>query len=73
MKHYKSVEYLSNLNVKPPLHKYKAPRTNGKPYWRLSGDGSGPTAVPASLEKRAKLFVVVRCFVPDVGVKVELS
>jgi len=42
MKHYKLVEYLSNLNVKPPRtnvksspHKRKAP-----PYWRLSGDGS---------------------------------
>jgi len=31
-----------------------------------------PTAVPASLEKRAKLFVVVRYFVLDVGVKVKL-
>ena len=30
------------------------------------------TAVPASLEKRSKLFVVLGCFVPDVGVKVEL-
>jgi len=32
----------------------------------------GPTAVPASLEKRVKLFVVVRYFVPDAGVKVKL-
>jgi len=42
MKHYKLVEFLSNLNVKPPLHECKAlPRTNVKsPYWRLSGDGS---------------------------------
>jgi len=38
MKHYKSVEFLSNLNVKPHLHKHKPPRTNVKPvlttYWR---------------------------------------
>jgi len=41
MKHYKLVEFLSNLDVKPPLHKCKDPRTNVKPsYWRLSGDGS---------------------------------
>jgi len=33
-KHYKSMEILSNLNAKPPLHKRKAS------YWRLSGDGS---------------------------------
>ena len=31
------------------------------------------TAAPASLEKRTKSFVVVRCFVPDVGVKMKLS
>jgi len=73
MKHYKSVEFLSNVNVKAPLHKCKAPRTNGKPYWRLSGDGSGLTAVPAYLKKSAKLFVVVRYFVPDIVVKVKLS
>jgi len=73
MKHYKSVEFLSNVNVKAPLHKCKAPRTNGKPYWRLSGDGSGLTAVPAYFKKSAKLFVVVRYFVPDIGVKVKLS
>jgi len=30
------------------------------------------TAVPASLEKSVKLFVVVPYFVPDVGVKVKL-
>jgi len=42
MKHYKLVKFLSNLNVKPPLHERKAPRTNVKPpYWRLPGDGSG--------------------------------
>jgi len=35
MKYYKSVEILSNLNVKLPMHKRKVP------YWRLSGDGSG--------------------------------
>jgi len=29
----------------------------------------GPAAVPMSLEKRVKLFLVVRCFVRDVGVK----
>jgi len=40
MKHYKLVECSSNLNVKPPLHKRKAPPTNVKPsYWRISGDG----------------------------------
>jgi len=34
MKHYKLVEFLSNLDAKPP-------RTNVKPpYLRLSGDGS---------------------------------
>jgi len=31
MKHYKLVEFLSNLNVKPPLHERKSPRTNVKP------------------------------------------
>ena len=38
MKHYKSVEFLLTLNVKPilhkrqaPLHERKAPRTNVKP------------------------------------------
>jgi len=47
MKHYKSVEFLSNLNVKPLLRKCKAPRTNVKPpYCRLSGDGSGTTNWP---------------------------
>jgi len=47
MKHYKSVEFLSNLNVKPLLRKCKAPRTIVKPpYWRLSGDGSGTTNWP---------------------------
>jgi len=35
MKHYKVVQFLSNLNVKPPVHEQKAP------YWRLSGNGSG--------------------------------
>jgi len=38
MKHYKSVEFLLNLNVKRPLHKRQAPRTNLKPllttFWR---------------------------------------
>ena len=40
MKHYKLVEFLSNLNVKPPLHECKAlPRTNVKSpllttFWR---------------------------------------
>jgi len=35
------VEFLSNFDVKPPLHKRKAPRPNVKlPYWRLSGDAS---------------------------------
>ena len=32
-----------------------------------------PTGVSASLDMRAKLFVVVRYFVPDVGLKVKLS
>jgi len=42
MKHYKLVQFLSNLNVKPPLHERKAPHTNTKsPYWRRPGDGSG--------------------------------
>jgi len=41
MKHYMLVEFLLNLNVKPPLHERKAPSRNVKPpYWRLSGDGS---------------------------------
>jgi len=41
-KHYKLVKFSSNLNVKPPLHERKSPRTNVKPpYWRHSGDGSG--------------------------------
>jgi len=31
-----------------------------------------PTAVPAYLEMRAKMFVVVRCLVRDAGVKVKL-
>jgi len=34
MKHYKLVEFLSNLNIKPNLHERKAP------YWLLSGNGS---------------------------------
>jgi len=42
MKHYKLVEFLSNLYVKPPCTNAKPPRKNVKPpYWRLSGDGSG--------------------------------
>ena len=41
MKPYTLVEFLSNLNVEPPLHERKAPRTNVKPpYWPLSDDGS---------------------------------
>jgi len=31
MKHYKLVEFLSNLNVKPPGTNVKPPRTNVKP------------------------------------------
>jgi len=46
MKHYKFVEFLSNLNVKPPCTNVKPP------YWRLSGDGSGSTAHAVSCEKR---------------------
>jgi len=38
MKHYKLVEFLSNLNVKPPCTNVKPPRTNVKPplttFWR---------------------------------------
>ena len=43
IKHYKSVEFLSNLNVKPHLHKRKTP------YWRLSGDGSWYKAILSSI------------------------
>jgi len=32
MKHYKLVEFLSNLNVKPPLHKRKDPLLTT--FWR---------------------------------------
>jgi len=32
MKHYKSAEFLSNLNVKPPLHKRNAPLFTT--FWR---------------------------------------
>ena len=40
MKHYNLVEFLSNLNVKPPLLGHKAPPHKRKtPYWGLSGDG----------------------------------
>jgi len=40
MKHYKLVERLSNLNVKPPCTNVKPFRTNVKPpYWRHPGDG----------------------------------
>ena len=42
LKHYKSVEFLSIFNVKPPCTNVKPPRTSAKsPCWRLSGDGSG--------------------------------
>jgi len=41
MKHYKLVEFLLNLNVKPPLHERKAPPHKcNDPQWWLSGDGS---------------------------------
>jgi len=37
MKHYKSVEFLSNFRLSSPWR-------NVKPlYWRFSGDGSGPS------------------------------
>jgi len=50
MKHYKSVEFLLDLNVKPPLQKCQAPRTNLKPpYWRLYGDGFGQVPVLPTL------------------------
>jgi len=40
MKHNKLVEFLSNLNVKPPLHERKLPPHKRKaPYCRLPGDG----------------------------------
>jgi len=43
MKHYKSVEFLLSLNVKPPVHKRQAlPLKPKARYWRLSGDGSDP-------------------------------
>jgi len=32
MKHYKLVEFLSNLNVKPPLHECKAPTHKHKAH-----------------------------------------
>jgi len=52
MKHYKLVEFLSNLNVKSPLHEREDPRTNVKPpYWRLSGGGSGATSLIHTLLK----------------------
>jgi len=34
MKHYKLVEFLSNLNVKPPLHESKSPHNIKPPFWR---------------------------------------
>jgi len=53
MKHYKLVEFLSNLNAKPSCTNVKPPGTYAKPpYWRLSGDGSGSTAHAVSCEKR---------------------
>ena len=40
MKRNKSMQLLSTLIIKPPLHKRNDPHTNAKPpYWRLSGDG----------------------------------
>jgi len=41
-KHYKLVEFLSNLYVKPPCTNVKPP------YWRLSGDGSALNAMQFS-------------------------
>jgi len=50
LKHYKLVEFLSNLNVKTRCKNAKPPLTNVKPpYWRLSGDGSGPGSTLASV------------------------
>jgi len=44
MKQYKLVEFLLNLNVKPPCTNVQPPCTNIKPpYWQHSGDGSAPT------------------------------
>jgi len=53
MKHYKLVEFLSNLNVNPPLHERKAPPHKRKaPYWRLSGDGSDLTSFPVAIDQK---------------------
>ena len=42
IKRYELLEFLSNLNVKPPCMNVKPPRTSvNPPYERLSGDGSG--------------------------------
>jgi len=52
MKHYELVEFLSNLNVKPPCANVKPPRTNVKPpYGRLSGDGSAAQSTSDMLPK----------------------
>jgi len=37
MKHYKSVDFFSNFRMSSRLYRCKSP------YWRLAGDGSGPT------------------------------
>jgi len=57
VKHNKSVHFLSNMNVKSPMHKRKAP------YSRLSGDGSGwdtdrntPFPKRVSLESQASVL-----------------
>ena len=39
MRHYESVEFLSIFALTSPPHKRKAP------YWKVSGDGSAPTAI----------------------------
>jgi len=44
MKHYKSVEFLSNFRVSsPPAQTQRPPQKRKAPYWKLSGDGSVPT------------------------------
>jgi len=83
MKHYKSVEFLLNLNVKPPLHKRQAPpRTYVKPsYWRLSGDGSElkseilpPTPQPCLQAHQTLWFAIaIGEEIPFLPARIELS
>ena len=51
MEHYRLVEFMSNLNVKPPCTNVKIPRTNVKPpIDDISGDGSGLISIQTSRE-----------------------